>query len=300
MGTGDCLGVNMKNGITLMHEHVILDLSKFKNDDCNYNDYQALIYEYKKLYDYGVRTIVDVTNIGMGRNIEYVQKIEAESGIDIISCTGFYQDKFFPSNMDEYSVEEVANIMIAELTNGIEDSDRKAKVIGEIGTSKDTITTNERKLFEAAIIAHNKTGAKITTHCTLGTMGLEQIEIFKNGGVNLSNVTIGHLDLTGDIEYILAVLASGAYVAFDTIGKNNYMLDEVRIEMLHRIIEAGYIDKIFFSMDITRKSNLEQNGGIGYKYMFETFIPECIKSGITKQQIEGILINNPQVFLGEK
>ncbi len=53
-------------------------------------------------------------------------------------------------------------------------------------------------------------------------------------------------------------------------------------------------------MDITRKSNLEQNGGIGYKHLFEVFIPKCIESGITKQQIEGILINNPKVFLGER
>lgn len=290
----------MKSGITLMHEHVILDLSKFKNDDCNYNDYQALIYEYKKLYDYGVRTIVDVTNIGMGRDIDYVQKVEVESGINIISCTGFYQDKFFPENIGDYSVEELAQIMINELTIGIEDTDRKAQVIGEIGTSKDTVTTNEHKLFEAAALAHKQTGAKITTHCTLGTMALEQIEIFKNCDIDLSNITIGHLDLTGDIDYILEVLATGVYVAFDTIGKNNYMSDQVRIEMLHRIIDAGYIDKVFFSMDITRKSNLEQNGGIGYKHMFESFIPECIKSGITKQQIEGILIDNPQVFLGEK
>lgn len=290
----------MKNGITLMHEHVILDLSKFKNDDCNFNDYQALVYEYKKLYNYGVRTIVDVTNIGMGRDIDYVQKVEEQTGIEVISCTGFYQEKFFPENMADLTVDEISQIMLNELRIGIEGTDRIAKVIGEIGTSNGVITDCECKLFEAASQVSKATGAKITTHCTLGTMALQQIEIFKQQNVDLSTVTIGHLDLTGDIDYILEVLKSGVYIAFDTIGKENYMSDQKRVEMLHKIIEEGFIDKVFFSMDITRKSNLEQNGGIGYKHLFEDFIPKCIASGITEQQIEGILINNPRVFLGEK
>lgn len=288
----------MKNGITLMHEHVVLDLSKFKNDDCNFDDFDSLIYEYKKLYDYGVRTIVDVTNIGMGRDVDYVQKVEKETGIQVISCTGFYQEKFFPNNMPSLSVDDLSEIMLRELTEGI-DNKRIAQVIGEIGTSKNQITENEKKLFEAASKVSKKTGARITTHCTLGTMALEQIEIFKQQNIDLSMVTIGHLDLTGDIEYVLEVLRSGAYIAFDTIGKENYMSDQTRIDMLHRVVEAGYENKIFFSMDITRKSKLELNGGIGYKHLFEVFIPKCIESGITKQQIEGILIDNPKVFLGE-
>ncbi len=289
----------MKSGITLMHEHVILDLSKLKNDDCNFNDYDSLVYEYKKLYKYGVRRIIDVTNIGMGRNIDYVKNIEDDTKIEIISCTGFYQEKFFPKNMDILSIKDISEIMLNELTIGIEGTDRVAKVIGEIGTSKGIITENERKLFEAAAQVSKKTGARITTHCTLGTMALEQIEIFKQQNIDLSTVTIGHLDLTGDIEYILEVLRTGVYVAFDTIGKENYMSDKVRIEMIQRIIKEGFIDKVFFSMDITRKSNLEQNGGIGYKYLFEKFLPQCISSGILEEQIENILIVNPQKFLGE-
>lgn len=289
----------MKNGITLMHEHVILDLSKLKNDDCNFNDFEGLVYEYKKLYDYGVRTIVDVTNIGMGRNIPYVQEVEKQTGIKVISCTGFYQEKFFPENMSVLTTEELSQIMIEELSSSIEGTTRCAQVIGEIGTSKDVVTANERKLFEAAAHASKITGARITTHCTLGTMALEQIEIFKECDLDLSTVTIGHLDLTGDINYILQVLETGVYVAFDTIGKENYMADQVRVEMLHKIIEKGFIDKIFFSMDITRKSNLEQNGGIGYRHLFDVFIPECVASGITEQQIEDIMIKNPQVFLGD-
>lgn len=290
----------MKNGITLMHEHVILDLSKYKNDDCNFNDYESLLFEYKKLYDYGVRTIVDVTNIGMGRNIEYVQKIAKQTGIEIISCTGFYQEKFFPENMSKLTSDQLSQIMVDEIQVGIEGSPWRAQVIGEIGTSNNQITDNERKLFTAAAQASKLTGAKISTHCTLGTMGLEQIAIFQKHAIDLSTVVIGHLDLTGDIDYILEVLKNGVYVAFDTVGKENYMSDQVRIEMLQQIIAAGFGDRIFLSMDITRKSNLEQNGGIGYKYLFETFINKCLIAGITESQIEQILIKNPQVFLGER
>ncbi|MCY7801815.1 hypothetical protein MOB23_21055, partial [Bacillus haynesii] len=43
--------------------------------------------EFKSLYEKGVRNIVDVTNIGMGRNITYVQKVAEETGINIVFST---------------------------------------------------------------------------------------------------------------------------------------------------------------------------------------------------------------------
>ena len=101
------------------------------------------------------------------------------------------------------SIEELANLMIEDIENGIDGSNIKAGIIGEIGTSKNQMTDEEKKVFSAAIIAHKKTGKPITTHTTLGTYGKEQVNFFKQNGVNLNNVVIGHVDLSGDIDYIL-------------------------------------------------------------------------------------------------
>lgn len=287
----------LKHGITYIHEHITIDLSEQKNsEDCQLDVFPETVRELKKLYDKGVRNIVDVTNIGMGRNIPFVQKVSEETGINIVCATGFYQDRFLPIMAFRETREQLAERMIKDITEGIKGTGVKAGIIGEIGTSYNKWTETERKVFEAAVIAHKKTGVPISTHTTLGTLGHEQVEFFKEQNVDLRKVIIGHVDLTGDADYIIAMLKEGVNVGFDTIGKENYMPDQVRVEILKKIQDLGYIDQVMLSMDITRKSHLEYMGGIGYSYLLDRFVPMLIENGISEESIEKMLIINPQNF----
>lgn len=285
------------DGYTYAHEHTTIDLSSLKKtEDTNLNCLEETIEEYKKLYARGVRNIIDVTVRGMKRNPEYVKKVQDESGMNIIQSTGWYQDKFLPDYIDEVSVDELAAMMIKDIETGIDHTDIKASVIGEIGTSKNKMTVREEKVFKAAVLAHKQTQAPITTHTTLGTFGKEQVAFFKEKGVDLNKVVIGHVDLTGDINYVLALLEEGVYVEFDTIGKENYMPDQTRVEMLKEIERRGYSDKVFLSMDITRRSHLEAYGGLGYSYLLDTFVPLMIENDVSKEFIEKMLKHNPKKF----
>ena len=291
----------LKDGYTLMHEHVFIDLSGIKKlDDCRLDCKEETIKEFKELYKNGVRNIVEVTNIGMGRDIEYIQEVANKSGINIVCATGFYKEPFYPPYVYEKSERELAEIMIKDITERIDGSSLKASIIGEIGSSKDIITDEEYKVFKAAILAHLETGVPITTHTTLGTMGLEQVRLFKRYGLNMEKIVIGHVDLSGNTQYIMEILDNGVYVEFDTIGKNNYMPDETRGEMLKEIEDRGMIDKVFLSLDITRKSNMKYNKGIGYSYIFEKFIPLLREKGLKETSIEKMLLENPRNFFGNK
>lgn len=284
-------------GITYAHEHTTIDLSSLKKtDDTNLNCFDETIEEYKELYTKGVRNIIDVTVMGMNRNPDYVKKVADLSGMNIIQSTGWYQDKFIPSFVDNHTVEEMAEVMIRDITIGIDGTDNRAELIGEIATSKNQMTDRECKVFKAAVIAHNQTGVPITTHTTLGTYGKEQIQFFKEHNVDLSKVVIGHVDLTGDTDYVLSLLSEGVYVEFDTVGKENYMPDEKRLEMLLAVEDAGYTDKVFLSMDITRKSNLKYKNGIGYSYLLDTFVPMILEGGVSKDFVEKMLVENPKRF----
>lgn len=284
-------------GITYAHEHTTIDLSSLKKtDDTNLNCFDETIEEYKELYTKGVRNIIDVTVMGMNRNPDYVKKVADLSAMNIIQSTGWYQDKFIPSFVDNHTVEEMAEVMIRDITIGIDGTDNRAELIGEIATSKNQMTDREYKVFKAAVIAHNQTGVPITTHTTLGTYGKEQIQFFKEHNVDLSKVVIGHVDLTGDTDYVLSLLSEGVYVEFDTVGKENYMPDEKRLEMLLAVEDAGYTDKVFLSMDITRKSNLKYKNGIGYSYLLDTFVPMILEGGVSKDFVEKMLVENPKRF----
>lgn len=121
----------------------------------------------------------------------YVQKMAAQAGVEITHATGYYKEPFLPPECYTLTEQQLCDIMVKELTEGIEGTGVRATVIGEIGTSKD-ITGTEAKVFRAASRAHAETGAPICTHTTLGTRGLEQLEIFKSFGVDLSRVVLSH------------------------------------------------------------------------------------------------------------
>ncbi|GMC04611.1 hydrolase [Enterococcus thailandicus] len=286
------------DGITYMHEHTTIDLSRLKNiDDTNLNCFEETVSEYKKLYNKGVRNIVDVTNMDMKRNPAYVQKVAELSGINVVQATGFYQDKFLPEFVTDATIDELTEFMVNEIEHGIAGTAIKAQIIGEIGTSKNLMLKREQKVFTASVIEQEQTNVPITTHTTLGTYGHEQVAFFKEQHANLEKIVIGHVDLTGDINYILEMLDQGVYVEFDTVGKENYQPDLVRAKMLKEIERRGYEDKVFLSMDITRKSNLTYQGGIGYSYLLDQFVPLALENGVSEQFIQKMLRFNPQTFM---
>lgn len=286
------------NGYTLMHEHTTIDLSGIKKDtDCQLDCYEETVKEFKKLYEYGVRTIVDVTADGMGRNVPYVLNVEKETGIRIVQSTGFYKEPFLPERVYGQTVQEMADWMIDEIRNGMEGG-TKPGMIGEIGTSKNQMTPTEKKVFDAAVIAAKETGLPIYTHTTLGTYAPEQAAYFKATGLPMDRIVLGHIDLSGDLDYIRRVLDSGVTIGFDTVGKNNYFPDAKRVEYLLTLEAEDRLDQIVLSEDLTRKSHLKFKGGIGYCYLFETFIPMLKEAGLKQESLDKMLIHNPARILG--
>lgn len=291
----------MRQGITYAHEHTTIDLSRVKKDpDCRLDEYENTLTEFRELKKMGVTRIVDVTNRGMGRNIPYVQKMMADSGLKILAATGYYKEPFLPEEVYRLSVKELAAVMIGEIRRGIEDSGVKASVIGEIGTGKGAMSPLEVKVFQASARAHLETGRPLSTHTTLGTLGLEQLRLFKEAGVDLTKVYIGHVDLSHDLDYILRLLDTGANVGFDTIGKAKYAPDEERLDFLQAIADRGLCGQVLMSMDITRKSHLKAHGGLGYGYLLHDFVPRLRERGLSSENIQLMLVKNGQRLFSEE
>ena len=289
----------LKPGITYAHEHIPIDRSEvIEDEDALLDSQQLVIHELKELYSKGVRNIVEATCRGIGRNVAYAQKVAAETGINIVQATGWYQSAFLPIEVYQLSVTQLAEMMIKDITVGIKNTDITAGVIGEIATSKNRWTEQEEKVFNAAVIASKETHTPIMTHTSIGTLGREQVEFFQKKHANLSKVIIGHVDLTGNPNYVLEMLKTGTNVEIDTIGKNNYMSDAKRVEIIKAAQDAGFTDQIVMSMDITRKSHLKANGGIGYAYLLDSFIPELKAGGVTEEFINKMLVENPQRIFG--
>ncbi|MEF9889996.1 phosphotriesterase-related protein [Citrobacter sp.] len=284
-------------GYTFAHEHLHIDLSGFKNNlDCRLDRYDLICQEMNDLQALGVRNIIEMTNRYMGRNPQFMLSLMRDTGINVVACTGYYQDAFFPEHVRSRSVEQLAQEMVDEIVIGIDGTELKAGIIAEIGSSEGVITPLEEKVFIAAARAHIETGRPISTHTSFSTMGLEQLTLLQAHGVDLSRVTVGHCDLKDNLDNILRMIDLGAYVQFDTIGKNNYYPDEKRIAMLHALRDRGLLHRVMLSMDITRRSHLKANGGNGYDYLLTTFVPQLRQSGFSQADVDTMLRDNPSQF----
>lgn len=284
-------------GYTWVHEHLHIDLSGFKNNlDCRLDQYDLICQEMKDLRALGVSNIIEMTNRYMGRSPQFMLDLMRETGINVVACTGYYQDAFFPEHVAARSVEQLAQEMVDEIVIGIDGTELKAGIIAEIGSSEGVITPLEEKVFIAAARAHIETGRPISTHTSFSTMGVEQLVLLQAHGVDLSRVTVGHCDLKDNLDNILRMIDLGAYVQFDTIGKNNYYPDEKRIGMLHELRNRGLLNRVMLSMDITRRSHLKANGGNGYDYLLTTFITQLRQSGFSQADVDTMLRDNPSQF----
>ena len=141
---------------------------------------------------------------------------------------------------------------------------------------------------------------KSLTHTTLATLALEQAGFLVERGVEPDRVIIGHMDLGGDLDAVLDVLALGVNVGFDTIGKTNYLPDERRVAMLLELERKGLIDHVVLSQDITRKSQLKEFGGKGYAYLVDTIVPMLRQAHMKEASIQQMLEKTPKHILGGK
>ncbi len=278
-----------------------IDLSAVKGSlDCRLDQYDLIVDELCDLHTLGVRNIVEMTNRYMGRNAAFLLDLMRDTRINIIASTGYYKQPFFPAHFSELSIRAIADDMIADIETGIDGTQLKAGVIAEIGSSLNQITHDEQKVFAAAALAHRATGCPISTHTTLSTMGYEQLSLLKKLGVSPEYVSIGHCDLKDNLETIISLLEAGAWVQFDTIGKNNYYPDNRRITMLQEVAKRGLLERVMLSQDITRRSHLKNNGGKGFDYLLTVFVPMLLEAGFSQKQIDQMLRDNPARFFQSK
>ncbi len=266
--------------------------------------------EFKKA---GGDTVVDATSLGLGRDPEALYRISRATGLNVIAGCGYYTCDTHPRNMDAKTVDEIAGEMVRDITAGMQGSGIRAGVIGEIGTSIE-IYPNEKKVLQAAAAAQRKTDAGVIVHTyPWGKRGLEALKLLADNGAEVRRVSINHVDVDIDLDYCAKIAEAGAYLEFDNFGKEYFIdrryrgfaggvfaRDIERVKALKKLIEGGYLPHILMSCDVCLKTLLHRYGGWGYDHILTHIVPMMLDEGITRQQIDVILKENPRVFLDMK
>ena len=323
-------------GITLPHEHVLFDLTcwltipeearkkdlvespvsitnlgELRRDPtiCRDNlknlDVDLAIKELQYYKRAGGESLVDLTSEGMGRDPLALHEISLQTGIKIMAGCGFYLDAAHPQRIKSMNTEQIAEEIVNDLTQGIGGTRIKAGIIGEIGTGW-PLTPNEEKVLRAAARAHHKTEATINVHpYPYGKFSHRILDIMEEEGVELSKVVLSHIDGSLDTEYHKSLAKRGAYIEYDSFGSEVYMdsigqrdfSDAERVECVVEMIKSGYISQLLLSHDVSWKIHLKQYGGYGYDHLLTHIEPMLRRKGISQDQIDIMMIENPGKIL---
>ncbi len=299
-------------GITLMHEHLVIGFPGWVFDPFARFDRVRvagmLIERLRELKALGVSTFVDPCPIELGRNPELAAEVSEGSGLHIVCATGLYTNRLgIPVYFRQRSTEEIAEIFVRELTEGIGSSGIRAGLI-TCATGLNEITPHEEKCLRAAGRAHRATGAPILTLTESATMGNEQLNILASEGVDFGQVVIGHSCCTANLEYHLSLLDRGAFVGFDRFGMERPFPDRLRIASLAGLLAIGYTRQIilgnsavgcFLGRPLHRTPESQQ--GLerwNYAHLFKDVLPQLRDIGISEGQIRTMLEDNPQRLFG--
>ena len=233
-----------------------------------------------------------------------MREISKRTGVNIILGCGHYYHKAHADYVKDASVELLADEMRKDILSGIGDTGIKAGIIGEIGTSA-TVTDDEKKVLNAAGIVASETGKAVHIHTDLYTEnGFEIIKILTGRGMSPEKICIDHVDVLLRPDYIRALLKLGVYVEFDNFGKEFYVskdrrfaYDAERIELLKKLIDEGYGDKILVCNDICLKTMWKKYGGAGYAHILRDVKHIAKENGIDEKTYMSILTDNVKNFL---
>jgi phosphotriesterase-related protein len=286
-------------GIVLPHEHLLNEAyAMFPSYDSTMEDEDLITREACEFKTAGGRTLVELTTIGIGRNPAGLVRLARATGLQIVMGCGWYREKVYPDYIFEKTTNQLADMLVKDITEGVDGTGIRAGVIGEIGTERNYITPAQERVFRAAARAQKATGVAISTHCThLGELATEQLALLFEEKVDPSRIIIGHLGDRRNLDLELPVARAGAYVQIDHIGFREFQQDTQRARNVAQLIDQGFLSQILLSMDICFNSHLKYYGGKGYDYLLTRFVPLLKEAGVTDSQIQTMLVENPRRVL---
>ncbi|TAJ48092.1 MAG: phosphotriesterase [Herbiconiux sp.] len=254
----------------------------------------------------GGSAILELTLGGMGRRVAELPEISRRSGITICVGSGYYVEETHTAAVKNADVDQLTEMLVDELTHGIDGSGILPALLGEIGTSW-PITENEWRVVRAAGRAGALTGTTVYMHLSFrGTGGLDVLSVLLEEGMPADRVIIGHLDERFDKAYHREVAQAGAVLGYDTFGSDFYYgrpgfrnpTDFERFAMVEWLIEEGFAHQLIIAGDVWTQANLRQNGGYGYEHLFRRVAPGITAlAGGDETLVRSILVDNPRRLL---
>lgn len=270
--------------------------------------------------------IVEVTSMRLGRDPLGLARISRMSGVHVVMGGSYYVHEYHPPKIAAMTEGELRDEIAGDVIDGVPDPTLDAEmsgmvqegmgwanpgihsgIIGEIGLTW-PVHPDERKVLRASAQAQGLSGAAITIHPGRNPQApLDAVRTVEEAGGDLSRTVVDHLDRTVfDLEGLLELARTGCYLEFDLFGwqESFYPLapvdlpsDGTRVNYLIALAEQGYLDRLLISHDIDVRVRRRQFGGEGIEHIPLRIVPLMRRKGMSKEEVEQIVIHNPAKVL---
>ena len=299
-------------GLTLIHEHFRTtdEATRFQfphlYDDAA--EWEAAMSDALAIGDHGVQTVVEPSAMFLHRDAAFSKRVADESGLNVVLATGVYTYEHLPQPLANRSEDQLAEIFVHDIEQGIQGSGIKAAFL-KCAADEPGVTPNVEKVHRAAARASLKTGRPIMAHSrpASGT-GLEQMRVFNEEGVDPAKVQIAHTGDTDDLDYIERLLDTGCWIGMDRYGLDIFLPTEQRQKTVLALLEKGHADRMFLSQDWCStldwftpemEEELKPTAAPNWSmtFLFEQVIPELKERGMTNDQLNQMMVENPKGWL---
>jgi phosphotriesterase-related protein len=290
-------------GFTLIHEHVLVDF--IGADSTGYHRWdrreaaRIILPRLRAAYESGVRTIIECTPAYLGRDPVLLQMLSDSTGIRILTNTGLYgavDNKYLPDYAFTETADQLAERWIDEFRNGIEETGIRPGFI-KISVGPDSLSTLHVKIVQAAARTHKATGMVIASHTGPSLPAFQQLDVLASENVAPDAFIWVHAQNEKDHTKHTEFAERGGWVSLDGLAwgdLNDYLA------MVKNMKASDHLDRLLLSHDAGWYSPGEPNGGEfrGYTRLSEVFIPKLKENGFTQEEIDQIVLVNPQKAFG--
>jgi phosphotriesterase-related protein len=302
-------------GQTLMHEHVfVLSTEYVQNYGSDWWDEEAMvaraIERLNAVYAKGIRTIVDPTVWGLGRYIPRIQRIAAQTPVNIIVAAGLYAFEELPHQYEYRGPglaldipEPMVTDFARDITQGIAGTGVKAAFL-KCCVATAELPPGAERIARAVARTHLETGAPITVH-TSGPdqSGRTAVRIFREEGVDLTKVVIGHAGDINDLDYLNELADAGVLLGMDRFGLDLFNPTAERVKTIAALASRGYAASMVLAHDAN--CFIDYFGGAHdevratvmpnwhYEHITDDVLPALLAAGVTQEQIDTMMVENP-------
>jgi len=288
-----------------MHEHIVTRSPGVQENWPHLWDRPGIVaLAEKKLADLhgrGIRTIVDLTTVDLGRDISLIAEVAARTRLHVIVATGVWwmPQRYFSA----HGVDAVAQLFVRDIREGIGATGIKAAII-KCATDTAGVTPVIENILRASARAQKATGVPISTHTwAAGRVGETQQAIFAQEGVDLRRVIIGHSGDSEDLGYLRGLMERGSTIGMDRFGLENFLPTDKRVEVLARLCAEGYAPKMVLSHDancwtdmLSEDDQRRTRPRWHYNHISDDILPLLRKAGVSEAQIGQMLVENPRAI----